>query len=372
MRIAVLWPGPSGYLSSCLSALQDLADVLLAAPAPWPQAPFDEKALAPLENWYRGNREGKMDDAVLPVLESFRPDAILVSSWNIAAYRRAVRAFRGRALRVLCMDNCWRNHPKQWLGRVVFRPWLAPLYECVFVPGERQARFARMLGVTDRQIIRGLYTADCAAFERRARPPADVAEARRFLFAARLVDSKGTDVLGEAYRRYRQGTADPWPLTVAGTGPGEHHLRHLEGVELEGFCQPSRLADLMHRSTCLVLPSRWEPWGVVVHEAACAGLALICTTAVGAADAFLQHGFNGRLVPSDDPDELAAALREISNLTPAELTRYSAGSRSLAGQLSPDQWAHQLVREIERRWALVVAQPPRAPRTVPTMIRQGR
>ena len=46
-------------------------------------------------------------------------------------------------------------------------------------------------------------------------------------------------------------------------------------IENKGFIQPKYLNDLLLNSSALILPSRYEPWGVIVHEAAAAGLPII-------------------------------------------------------------------------------------------------
>ena len=101
------------------------------------------------------------------------------------------------------------------------------------MPGDEQAVFARHLGFDQHEIIVGLYTCDDPFFTGPQDPPQS-----SFLFTGRLVDVKGVDVLAEAYRRYREQSADPWPLKVAGIGPMDEELKAIDGVELLGFVSP--------------------------------------------------------------------------------------------------------------------------------------
>ena len=71
------------------------------------------------------------------------------------------------------------------------------------------------------------------------------------------------------------------------------HLVGVHGVEMLGFVQPDDLPAVLERAGCLVLPSRFEPWGVVVHEAAAAGLPIVCTPVCGAATRLVLDGYNG-------------------------------------------------------------------------------
>jgi len=45
---------------------------------------------------------------------------------------------------------------------------------------------------------------------------------------------------------------------------------------------------MLENSGCFILPSRYEPWALVIHEAACAGLPIICTNVCGTVDHFFN------------------------------------------------------------------------------------
>ena len=72
------------------------------------------------------------------------------------------------------------------------------------------------------------------------------------------------------------------------------------------------VTGLSHAAADLfVLPSRHEPWGVVVNEALAAGLPVVLSDRVGAAADLLVDGENGRLVPAGDAVALANALEDL-------------------------------------------------------------
>ena len=117
-------------------------------------------------------------------------------------------------------------------------------------------------------------------------------------------------------------------------------------MELLGFLQPSELPAVFERSGCLVTPSRFEPWGVVIHEAAAAGLAVICSAACGASTRLVLDGYNGAVVPAGDQLRMAEAMTWISSGVP---DRSLIGERSaaLATQFTPARWASYLLERIE-------------------------
>jgi len=61
-------------------------------------------------------------------------------------------------------------------------------------------------------------------------------------------------------------------------------------------------------SDCLVLPSEYEPWGLVVNEAMAAGLPVIVSDKVGCAADLVRSGENGVVYRCGDLAALAKAL----------------------------------------------------------------
>ena len=190
LRVAVLWKQMSGYWDTCMRALEARDDVVtfLAYPKARADAPFDEAELASTSDAFAwSGRPGA--ERLRRQLGSSRPDVVMVSSWDVDDYRREVRRWRGRSLRVLCMDNQWLATPKQRLGVATAPLYLKPAFDVAYMPGDTQGEFARRLGFGVEHQLRGLYCADQPTFEaagrRRTGSPA------RFLFVGRLVAAEG-------------------------------------------------------------------------------------------------------------------------------------------------------------------------------------
>jgi glycosyltransferase involved in cell wall biosynthesis len=345
IRFAYLQKAPSGHMNACLEALAatDRAELFVTLPPTLADSPHQLETDGWIDQAYP-LASLRRDDGLIGALREFRPDVALIVGWEQPVYRRCARALRGSSLRVVGMDNQWLRTPKQIFGIASWRVYLRPYFDAAFLPGARQREFALRLGFTSDRIFEGFYAADVATFGRV--PPldaADVSTRRAFLFAGRLVESKGVRMLVQAYEAYRAAVDDPWRLIVVGRGPLEELLRNKPGVELRGFVSPAELASEFARSAFLVLPSTFEPWGVVVHEATAAGLGCICTTPVGAADAFVRNGVNGRIVADGSVRELAEALSWSHGLSLSELTEVSALSRTLAQSVTPERWAETVL-----------------------------
>lgn len=349
LKIAVLWYTLTGYMNASLRALaaQPGVELFVADHAgEGKQAPFSEEMFAWMTNRYAFPHAPDVEELTRR-LESFQPDVLLVASWATSAYRAMCKRFRGRTLRVVGMDNQWEGTLRQHIGAMISPLYLRPLFDAALVSGERQAQFARRFGFAEDNIWRGLYCGDTDMF---AYPGTRVLGSgpHSFLYAGRLVEDKGVDTLMEAYRLYRDraealGRA-PWSLRIVGSG-SMALTENMPGVEHQGFAQPSDLPKVFAEADCFVLPSRWENWGVVLHEAAAASLPIICTTACGAGVHMLWDGYNGWLVGKDNPQTLAAAMESIASMSPEEYRRMAEASRCMAQQLTPTRWAEYFVQK---------------------------
>lgn len=143
---------------------------------------------------------------------------------------------------------------------------------------------------------------------------APAAEAPYLFAAGRLVDQKGFDVLLRAFAQ----TAGELQLLIAGEGRERASLEALakeRGIEScvrwLGVASRARLAALLKGAEVVVVPSRKEPFGVILLEAMAAGRSTVASR-VGGIPEFAQDGETTLLVPPEDPDALAAALVRLA------------------------------------------------------------
>jgi glycosyltransferase involved in cell wall biosynthesis len=373
MRLALLHTRLSGYLAACLRELKRRGDaeLLIHAYPPAGDAPFDPGVFADLGEVR--NRREHADDAILRAVLDFGPDAVLVSGWGDKGYLKICRELRRRGIAVIAgCDTQWtgglRQHVASWIA-----PWhLHKAIDVLWVTGERQAVLGRALGFSGDRLWDGYYACDWARFATPSRPsgacgasvvrrPSSVVgeqpsagnnpahddgqttnDEGTFLYVGRYVPEKGIDTLAEAYGRYRERVDEPWKLVCAGSGPlGETLVA--AGAEDRGFVQPRDLPGLMHEAGAFVLPSRFEPWGVVVHEAAASGLPLICSDACGAAVHLLRDRFNGFLFPAGDAAALAERMVALHELSDARRVAFAEASFELSKQYTPARWTETLL-----------------------------
>jgi glycosyltransferase involved in cell wall biosynthesis len=306
-------------------------------------APFDEAMFAWMANRYQWD-DMPDDGELIPRLEQFHPDVILCANWHHKGYRKALAHFKERAVRIFTSDRTWQGTPRQWLGVLVSRFYLRPLCEAIFVAGEPHAVWARRMGFSSREIFQGMLSCDHGKFSAIYFERKEMASwPHTFVFVGRFAPEKGLDVLARAYEIYRENTAEPWPLKCYGVGPLQHLVERVDGIECRGFCQPDELPGELKKASCLILPSTYDGWAIVVHEAVSAGMAVIVTDAVGASAHLVRNAHNGYLVEAGRADELAQAMLRYCALNEDQRRMIGENSYRLSLQFTPERWANTLL-----------------------------
>lgn len=174
----------------------------------------------------------------------------------------------------------------------------------------------------------------------------------RLLFAGRLVDWKGVDLLLQAFARAVQHSAVPLTLSVAGDGPMRRRwqamatrLGILGARDAEqgkafflGWLPTEACADKMRQADVLVLPSLLECGGAVVLEAMATGLPVIACDWGGPAD-YLDATCGVLLPVGSEPELIEALTQAIVKLGADRDLRQAMGHAGHRKALSQYNWA---------------------------------
>lgn len=344
MKILLLHTCLSAYLSACLQEFKQQANVETLIYA-WPnqlEAPFESSLFDGLGQIL--NRFHYKDQQILDQVLRFQPNAVLVSGWRDKGYVKICRHLKAKCIPVIAgCDTQWQGTLRQHLAS-----WLAPAYvqkfiDVLWVTGERQRYLAQALGYSGNHCWDGYYACNWPAFARTS--SSETTESPFFLYVGRYAPEKGLDTLATAYKAYTSRVSNPWRLVCAGAGPLRETLL-AAGAEDRGFVQPQDLPALMRNASAFVLPSYFEPWGVVVQEAAASSLPLILSDACGSAAHLLRPYFNGFIFPAGSTSGLTKALRELHRLEPERRLAFGRASYDLSKQYTPERWAETLYKGI--------------------------
>ena len=147
-------------------------------------------------------------------------------------------------------------------------------------------------------------------------PSASWPEDDDILFVGRLVPQKGVDTLLRAFGAVLRRCPDA-RLIVVGSGDLElyfermsRHLGIYQRVSIIEWQSGPPLIELFRRCRMLVVPSYYEPFGIVALEAmACARPVIASST--GGLSEIIRHGHDGYLVPAGDHLRLASRIVEL-------------------------------------------------------------
>lgn len=276
------------------------------------------------------------------------PDLTVVSGWVNLNYLGVAKRLRSCGKIVVTgLDNPWRGTLRQKFAVLASRfGYLSRFFSNVWVPGNQQYEFARHLGFDRKQIIFDMYSADLDVFQNEYLANAklkQVSYPHRFLYVGRFAEAKGLDTLLSAWRRLSDGRGD-WELHLIGNGPLRASLSQEPGVVFKDFMQPNDLRREVGYAGCFVLPSKHEPWGVVVHEFCASGLPLILSDQVGSASEFLIPGYNGFQFSAGNERSLAVAMSTIISLSDTILLEMGTRSHGLSNRITPRTSAANLLK----------------------------
>ncbi|GAA4434510.1 hypothetical protein GCM10023091_09550 [Ravibacter arvi] len=309
--------------------------------------PYKFEALAGMN--YRRLSEFSSAGELLTYCKSLQPDVLFVCSWNMTGgkYMTVSKYFTAKGIPTICMfDNQWMGTLKQWIGIWTASFFLRKHFTFMWGCGDRQVDFARRLGYSEEKIFDGFYTCDADLY--RTIPIDRTGKKHSLLFVGRFVREKGIDLLLTAFREISDDYPE-WDLLLVGSGSLEATgLTQGDRINVVTFKQPDALASVFAEASVFCLPSLFEPWGVVIHEAAIAGLPIVCSDACGAGDAFLVEGVNGFKFAKGSKDELKSALIKVMSATDSERKHMGIKSRALGEKNTPEKWSRKFLEIVNK------------------------
>jgi len=352
-RILILWSHVPHYLAACVKALlaESRARVLLLAERTDVQANhIPLRAFADFRYVDISAAGGLSEADLVRMVQDFAPSIVVTgcSKWGLSA--RLSRTARAQGAFVLwATDHYWHGSWRDYANAALCRLGLIYTFcDGAWVPGSLGRHYARKLGFEESRIFEGVYACDSELFRRvgleRFGPEPRQPWPRVFLFAGQYIERKNLGTLLAAYSMYRDSVSRPWELWCAGQGPLQDRLRGRAGVCDCGYQDAAGCAELMSRAGAFILPSWMDHWGVVIHEAACAGLPILASRTCAAAANLVRDGYNGFIFAPHDAETLCTFMRFVSDEGQAILM--GRNSLRMSYQFDPTLWAETLVARV--------------------------
>lgn len=304
------------------------------------------------------------------LLAEWRPDVVHAHDWLVTHPAIALADAAGVPL-VSTMHATEAGRHSGWLSQPLNQQvhsvewWLANRSDALITCSSAMRDEVGQLFEVDPAAISVLHNG-IESLGWQARPAGVLAARRKYnpggdpllLFFGRLEWEKGVQDLIAALPKIRR-THPGTRLVVAGTGRSAAWLaeqarkrRVARSVTFTGHLADGDLPALLAVANAVVLPSRYEPFGIVALEAAAAGAPLVASTAGGLGEVVLPGKTGLSFAPADVP-ALADAVRQVLDEPAAARRR----ARTAKARLSTDfDWA-----KIARQTAEVYARARRIP-----------
>lgn len=245
------------------------------------------------------------------------------------------------------------NHIKRLLKNIYLKYIFWGKYAYGFAGGTRQKSLFEYYGMTQNNIFVLPMTVDLEQFLSIARKHEKSFYKEKYgfkdkkvvLYAGRFEDVKNISLLLSAISEVNKKYRDVCCLLI-GKGTLKTKLEKqckdccIENVYFQDYKLMPELAEYYCLADVFVLPSNFEPWGLVVNEALACFTPVIASDKVGAVDDLIQNGVNGDVFESGNTQELEQKLEYWLNHKPNEKD-FSINER----------WNHSVYRE---RWIQIL------------------
>jgi len=208
-------------------------------------------------------------------------------------------------------------------------------YVCMHYPAAQNRPFLLLPNVINEQEFkryRFLSSEEIAVLRKKWQVPKGH---RVLLFVGRLDPKKGFD-------RVIAATADriekPATYIIAGEGTIQGNIAEQAdaskkvNIKLVGYQKEEIVRELMGMSDGFILASLYDPWPLVLVEAATVGKAILCSDKVGNCRDIVRDGWNGWIFDPMNPDSIFDAVREFFNSGSESLREMGERSAQLADE----------------------------------------
>ncbi|MFT3738841.1 MAG: glycosyltransferase family 4 protein [Breznakibacter sp.] len=204
------------------------------------------------------------------IVRSYRITHVCIPGYGRPCYVSMLLWCRMKGIKVLMFAESW--YPGNSLADLL-KGWLVRTSADVcLVSGKRAAtHFAQRLGYPASRVIEGYSVVDNHHFASAISTPKITPP--QLLCVARFAPEKNLQMLIDAFQASQ--LSKTWQLRLVGGGSLKEQLRDqisIPSIILENWISYDMLPAMYAQASCFILPSRFEPWGLVVNEAMAAGL----------------------------------------------------------------------------------------------------
>ena len=291
-------------------------------------------------------------------LSQLSPSVVLISGYyDVAAWTAWTWSRLHGAKTVLWAESNEFDSPRHFMRELPKRIFVRGC-DLAHVYGSSSAQYVRKLGMPRDRIYIKRAVVDTSRFlttDIEEHPPGT----KELLYVGRFAKEKNLEFLIRAIGRLNQDRNKPAiVLSLVGYGAIESDLRALARnlgldrvVRFPGKALQSQLPEIYRRADAFVLPSTYEPWGLVANEAMLSGLPVLLSTQCGCTQDLVNPETGWSFSPWDQ-DALVKLLDHVAHAPREKLSRMGNKARELAAEYTPENCAavvtETVMREVRR------------------------
>lgn len=215
--------------------------------------------------------------------------------------------------------------------------YLSALCDGFLVSGEKaKNHFRNKLGIVERPIEIGYSVVNNDHFASGKK----TTRQNLILCVARFSPEKNLARLIQSFQK--ANLSEDWVLKLVGGGPQKEELQKLasgsDNILFSDWLSYNELPDLYASASFFILPSVFEPWGLVVNEAMSAGLPIALSKQCGC-EPDLCSTTNGFSFDANEENSIVETFRKIGQTTNEKRQEMGEESKRKIELFSPHTWA---------------------------------
>lgn len=323
------------YVPHQVLSIKSLIDTAGAEVRAFHVCHFSTHVPTDLPNFVTTHFQAVPREEMLQQIRDFEPDILVTAGWAVPVYNWICKQLiKSHNIPIVAVsDTPWYGTIKQRINAFISPFHVKTMFTHIWVAGIRQYDYARKLGFSNQQIIFNSLSAENYIFNQVNIEVKKFNYPKNFVYVGRLINIKGLRNLAIAWSSISDKKG--WTFTLIGNGEMKEELIMDGNFIVKDYLPQDLLVDEMQNSGCFVLPSLKEPWAIVLHEAAAAGLPIICTETCGAAPHFVINNYNGYRVCDNSVMDLQIKLERIINMSDDDLVDFCNRSRELSIAINP-------------------------------------
>jgi glycosyltransferase involved in cell wall biosynthesis len=261
---------------------------------------------------------------LIKIILNLKPDLVITSGFSLNTLITAFLSFKYSVPYIIWTGtNNTKGRSETYLKLLYKRFISARAAHFISYGTKTKSYIVDQLHISESKISIAINTVDTNYFRERTKQIKEKDKAINkphvLLYLGYLTKKKRIDLLLDALRKNKMLRSD-FILKIVGDGPERSRLEDLvdkygliDNVSFEGFKQKYEIPNYFAEATCLLFPSEYDIWGLVIVEAMAAGVPCLSSIHCGVTDDLIIDGETGFAIDFEQTDKVVEIINYLIN-----------------------------------------------------------